>query len=249
VLDARTCGWFDSGMNPHEYLDLLEEKADQGHLEETGLALLALVRRVVARVDVLSQILFEKPESVSLHEEEMKEYVELMGPSLFGDLKPLPEPAALGVADVEIALANRKVFQHRQKARDEGWLIEAIALSAYELEEWLRIWIVSHGGGERFHPDDRHQLGHLIDEAGSFGLDGSLLDRLLAFNLNRNRAIHRLLRGEIPYDELSAAYDADSRLPDDLTTWVVDHLSTFEEAAPEWDYIARWVRWAAEHLE
>jgi len=243
-------------LNPRDFLDLLERKQSEGLLDEAGLALLALVRHVVARLDVLDELLLtEQPKGISSEEfltsreEEIEEYVELMGPSLFGELKPLPPPESLGVTDAEIALANREIFRRREEAREKGWLIEAIALTAYQLEGWLRIWIVSRGSGPTFHPDDRHQLGHLIEAGESTGLDEGLLARLQAFNLTRNRAIHRLLRGEIAYEDLAPAYDADSALPGELTRWVIQHLPTFEEASPEWDAIGRWMRWAAEHPE
>jgi hypothetical protein len=243
-------------MNPHELRDFLEEKEEESVLDEMGLALLHLVRRVVARVDELAEILFVKrqpkssaEEYLKEHEAELNEYVELMGPALFGDLKPLPTPEALGAADAEIALQNQGVFGRRTEAREQGWYIEAVALTAYQLEQWLRIWIVSRGGGEDFHPEDRQQLGPLIAQAEQLGMEPDLVDRLRAFNRTRNRAIHRLLRGEISYEELAGAYDADPGLPDDVTKWVVQHLSTFEEAAPEWDAFGRWMRWAAAHPE
>jgi len=241
---------------PHELRDILEEKEEEGTLDERGELLLHLVRRVVTRVDELGDMLFfgkeatsSKEEFLKEHEDEVKEYMGLMGPALFGDLKPLPTLEALGAADVEIALQNQGVFLRRAEAREQGWFIEAVALTAYQLEQWLRIWIVSRGGGEDFHPEDRQQLGQLIAQGEQLEIGPALIVRLRAFNKTRNKAIHRLLRGEIPYVELAAAYDADPGLPDDLRNWVVQNLPTFEEAAPEWNPLRQWLQWAAAHSQ
>lgn len=240
-------------MNPHELLETLEERAgSERGLTDPERALLDLVRRVVARVDELAKLLFrvEPPKGESYdvhlkrHEVEMIEYIWLMGGALFGDLKPLPEPHALGIADAQIALKNRELWKRRAEARAEGWYIEAIALTAYELEDWLRVWIVSQGGGSTFHPDDRHQLTHLIDQAEKLSLEPNLVSRLRDFNRTRNRAIHRLLRGEIAYADLATAYDADAKLPGELTAWVIGRLPTFEEAEPEGEALSRWLQWA-----
>jgi len=255
--DARRGAVYNTTMHPYELRDDLEDAEKRGRLDKEGLRLLALVRRVVARLDELRDVIFPatKPAGQSFgdylneHTDELREYVELMGPALFGDLKPLPESEALGVADAQTALRNAKVFKRRHEARERGWYIEAIALTAYQLEEWLRIWIVSRGGGESFHPDDRHQLSHLIDEAERVRLEPKLVTRLSAFNGTRNRAIHRLLRGEIAYGDLAVAYDADRDLPEALTEWVIERLPTFEEAAREWDPLDRWRQWAATHPE
>ena len=244
-------------MDPYELRDELEHGEKHGRLNDEGLRLLALVRRIVSRLDELRDVIFpaDLPDGLSHgdymkeHQAELREWVELMGPALFGDMKPLPEPEVLGVADAQLALRNAKVFERRHEAREQGWYIEAIALTAYQLEQWLRTWIVSRGGGQDFHPDDRQQLGWLIDEAETVGLDPALVTRLRVFNETRNRAIHRLLRGEIAYEALAAAYDADRDLPKALTSWVIRRLPTFEEAAPDWDPVARWRQWAATHPE
>jgi len=242
-------------INPHELLDRLEEDAAAKNLDEGGQAPLELVRRVVKRVDELGAVFMgshkgtSSKEHFKQHDIEMKEYVYLMGPSLFGDLKPTPSHEQLGVADLELAIANSRLWRRRADAREAGWLIEAIAMTAYEIEEWLRIWVVSQGGGEDFHPDDRFELGRIISKSEEYNLDVVLIVRLREFNKTRNRAIHRLLRGEISYDNLTAAYDIDKDLPEDIKRWVVNALPNFEDAATEWDALENWRLWDAGQVD
>ncbi len=241
-------------MNPYELLDVLEERKSEEGLTKQEEALLELVAQVVARVQELEMLEFEESTGASIKtrlkkskrtEAEMKEYVYLMGPAIFGDLKPTPSHEQLGVVDKNTAIKNARLWTRRIEARKDGWLIEAVALTAYELEEWLRIWIASKGGDE-FHPDDNWTLGNIITEAEKYELEPELLKRLREFNKTRKRAIHRLLRGEISYEDLGDAYDLDPELPEDLSRWVVKTLPNFEEALPEWDSIGKWIQWASD---
>ncbi|HEX5395168.1 MAG TPA: hypothetical protein VFW52_02375 [Candidatus Saccharimonadales bacterium] len=235
-------------MNPYELLESFEEKGAAEGLTDGEKELLRLVRKVVKRIAELETLLFmstpegEKDKHLDKHDVEMREYVYLYGPAIFGDLKPTPPHEELGVADKDTAIKNARLWARREEARKEGWLIEAVALTAYELEEWLRIWIASQGGGD-FYPDDNWTLGSIIAEAEKHRLDLKLLERLKKFNKTRKRAIHRLLRGEIAYEELGKAYDLDLNLPEDLKRWIVKALPNFAEASPEWDSIGKWSRW------
>lgn len=240
-------------MDPHELLEALKEAKASGTLKDESL--LKLVRNVVRRVDALAKGMFEPQKGVSTSDQiknqipQMKEYVFLMGPALFGDLKSTPSSEQLGVADLDNAVKNARLWQRRIEAREKGWLIEAIALTAYELEEWLRIYIVSQGGGSEFHADDRLELGTVISFAEKHDLDSILLSRLRKFNKLRNRALHRLLRGEIVYKDLEIAYDSDPELPQDTKRWVFGKLPTFQEASPEWNAIENWRIWQANGID
>jgi hypothetical protein len=105
-----------------------------------------------------------------------------------------------------------------KEAKNQGFVLEAVAIRAYLTEFWLRILIVKHTGiqwgrGITF--------GALVDRAADCHFDSRLVERCRRFNEHRNNAIHRLLEGRTTYDQLWDAFAKDETLPNDVADEVI----------------------------
>jgi hypothetical protein len=138
-----------------------------------------------------------------LTDEEMIELIELKQSFVAG-----PALVDLGVTDPARFMTNLETISRRRDEADaSGWLIEAIALSAYLLQLCLEIWVAGvireTTGGVRW------TLGQWIGYAEETGLDADIVGRLRRFNDGRNEAIHRLLRSNASYEDLRRVLDDD----------------------------------------
>lgn len=131
----------------------------------------------------------------------------------------------MGITDTDAMVENIfMVSARRRRAREDGYFVEAIALTAHVYEFFLTMWMV---GKHRAHvsTNDSTTLGGWIGKAEKAGFDEELIRRLREFNQLRRLAVHRLLRGEIRYEALEDALSADPKLPKHLTQWVIDDMS------------------------
>lgn len=113
------------------------------------------------------------------------------------------------------------------KAYSAGYYLEAISLRLLILDFFLRIYIVTTGGKIRFKPDDKETFGLMIKLAEKGELEMALIKRLNDFNRKRVAGIHRLLLGDIAYDELRKALDDDPNLVQDLEGKIGSILPTW----------------------
>lgn len=147
----------------------------------------------------------------SLTDAEMSELVSLKP----GAFKKAPNFFSIGGVDVNKALQNLQALSGRaQKAFLDGYFVEAISMRLLMLDFLLRMYVVSKTG-ETIEADDKLSFGAIIRLAEKSGLNADIIARLDLFNAVRIKGIHRLLLGDITYDELRAAFESDPALPDD----------------------------------
>lgn len=121
----------------------------------------------------------------------------------------------VGVADPDIMIHD--IFMVGVKmgqAKNQGFYVEAIDLTAHECEFLLMLWIA--GVTRRPIKTARTTLGGWITEAEKWDFDSDLIRRLRVFNAKRGQAVNRLLRGEVRYADLADVLDADPRLIRDV---------------------------------
>ena len=113
---------------------------------------------------------------------------------------------ALGVTDLDIALANLTTLRaRRSSAFRAGFYVEAIALNATVIEFLLSLWYTAKTE-RRLARDDRLTLGGWITRVSREGFDPDVVVGLRQFNQVRRKAILRMLLGEATYDDLRQAY-------------------------------------------
>ena len=107
---------------------------------------------------------------------------------------------ALGVTDFDVAFANLQAFRARRSAAfRNGYYVEAIALTAHELEFFLSLW---YAAKTQQPIKGRVTLGTWVDRVYREGFDPQVVEWLRQFNQVRRQAIHRMLLGEATYDDL-----------------------------------------------
>jgi hypothetical protein len=129
---------------------------------------------------------------------------------------------ALGIANGEVMFDNAiAIHAKREAALDAGFYLEAISLMAHELEWFLMLWIAQF----ETVASARKPLGGWISRAETHGFEPDLVARLRTFSNARGRAVHRLLRGEIRYEDLRAdVIDADRKLLLNVMTRVIEDI-------------------------
>ena len=143
-------------------------------------------------------------------------------------------PAAVGMNEENMREVLTELEERGRRAKEEGFVIEAIAIRAYLIEFWLRIHIVNHTH-EPFVGGDT--LGRVVDRAADCHLSGEAIGKLRAFVTRRNQAIHRLLEGKQRYDDLWGVFDEGENLVGVIAGEVIErHLaSASTEPPPGWE--------------
>lgn len=119
--------------------------------------------------------------------------------------------SGVGIADADIMIDNIfTIGVKAHEARSQGFYVEAIDLTAHLCEFLLLIWLARRGHHKLAR--GRPTLGNWITEADEEGFDADLIRRLRAFNAKRGQAVHRLLRGELRYADLSKVLENDEKL-------------------------------------
>jgi hypothetical protein len=136
-------------------------------------------------------------------------------------LHAFPSPTALGVANANVMVhrENFRVIENkRAQARRDGYALEVIALDTYRLELLLVSWLVQHH--QQKIALGQEMFGRILSVVSDHGFRQELVDRLRDFKDVRNKAIHRLLAGEIRYDDLLQTVDQDPHLYSEVLIYV-----------------------------
>lgn len=156
----------------------------------------------------------------TLTDVEMNELISLKP----GTFRKGPNLFQLGVKDVEKTFRNLESLSERsQNAFEAGYYLEAISLRLLLLDFLLRTYIVNKSG-EPIKYDDKTTFGGMIKKAQKAGLQQELVGRLCDLNDTRIKGIHRLLLGDLAYDELKQGFKADPRLVKDVRDAVFSSL-------------------------
>jgi len=159
----------------------------------------------------------ELQDKVELTRGELREFARLAAERVHA----FPSPWQLGVADQDVQ-AHRDNFKaietKRAQARRDGYALEVIALDTHRLEFLLLSWLVQRTG--QVVVLGKQQFGSLLDRVAAHGFRPELVERLRAFKTVRNKATHRLLAGEIRYEDLLEVVDQDPQLHAEVLLYV-----------------------------
>jgi hypothetical protein len=140
---------------------------------------------------------------------------------------------ALGMNEENMVEVLRDLDARGKQAKEQGFVIEAIAIRAYLVEFWLRAHIVHHTGKPH---TPGLTLGRVVDRAEDCHLSDEVVEKLRSFVKHRNTAIHRLLEGKKRYDDMWEVFREAETLVNEVADEVIEKLiaGATVDPSPDW---------------